>query len=74
LVFEGIQNLYEDSFEELAWMSPLRREKKLFIQTYSVNSNLNLMDPVSFPNEKQTKRAGHAVLQDTGEHEAAGWI
>jgi hypothetical protein len=44
LVFEGIQNLYEDSFEELAWMSPLRREKKLFIQTYSVNSNL--MDPV----------------------------
>jgi hypothetical protein len=34
-VFEGIQNLYEDSFVELAWMSPLRREKKLFMQTNS---------------------------------------
>jgi hypothetical protein len=37
LVFEGIQNLCEDSFEELPWMSPLRREKKLFMQTYSAN-------------------------------------
>lgn len=55
-------------------MSPLRREKKLFMQMYSANSNL--MDPVNFPNEKQTKRARHAVQQDsdTGEHEAAGWI